>query len=87
MPTSSTSKTPTVSVSAFTADLKAKLAAGQSTIVYVPLEGGDAPTDAELAALLAEGLHVETDVVRDALAVRAATDDEMAAAATPARAA
>ena len=78
--TSSSSKASTSSAGPFTADLKAKLAASQSATIFVPLEGGGPPTDDELKALAADGLHAEHDAVRDALAVRAATEDEIAAA-------
>jgi hypothetical protein len=84
MPTRASSSSPTTSVSALATTLKSQLAASTSSTIYVPLEDGDAPSDDELHALLAEGLHAEVDVVRNALAVRTATDDEMPAASAPA---
>lgn len=82
MPTRSTS-TPSTSVSALATTLQSQLAASTATIIYVPLDDGDTPTDDELHALLAEGLHAEVDVVRNALAVRKATEDEVAEAKAP----
>jgi hypothetical protein len=79
MPTRSTS-TPSTSVSALATTLQSQLDASTATTIYVPLDDGDAPTDDELHALLAEGLHAEVDVVRNALAVRKATEDEIAEA-------
>lgn len=78
-----TTKAPATNAGPFSADLKAKLAASQSTMIYVPVDG-EPPSDDELKTLAADGLHVEYDAVRDALAVRAATEDEVAAAKAPA---
>jgi hypothetical protein len=76
MPTRSTS-TPSTSVSALATTLQSQLTASTATTIYVPLDDGDVPTEDELHALLGEGLHAEVDVVRNALAVRAATEDEI----------
>lgn len=89
MPTSTTktsgpSGAQSVSVGSLASDLRARLEASQSTTIYMPLdEGAEPPSDAELQALLTGGLHVEHDQVRNALAVRNATDDEIAAAVAP----
>lgn len=60
--------------------LKHQLDNSESATIYVPLESGEPPSDAELQALLADGIHAEYDAVRGALAVRKATDDEIAEA-------
>lgn len=83
MPTSSSSTKPVSSVTALATDLKAKLAASSNATLYVPLEGADMPNDEEIKSLAAEGLHVEYDAVRDALAARKATEDEIAEAKAP----
>lgn len=85
-PRTSTTSAPSVDVSTLATALKAQLEASSSSTVYVPLDNGDVPSDAELAALVGEGLHAELDAVRPALAVRAATEDEMAQAADAAAA-
>lgn len=84
MPTTRASTAPITSVTSLSEALTHQLESSTSTIIYVPLDGGDAPSDAELKALMAAGLHVEHDAVRDALAVRKATEDEIAEASAPA---
>lgn len=67
------------------ADLAQQLAASQSSTIYVDVE----LTDADAAAMLSAEppLHVERDAVRNLWAVRAATEDEVLAAAAKATAA
>ena len=55
--------------------LKAALAAATTTTIYVD---ADEPSEADVAGLLADGIHAEWDVVRGKLAVRLAAEDEMA---------
>lgn len=83
MPTTRATSTPSTSVTALTDTLRHQLDASTSATIYVPVDDGDTPTDDELKALLANGLHVELDVVHGALAVRRATDDEIAEATAP----
>ena len=87
MPTTTSKSTSTSSnrtTNPWSADLKDKLAASHSATIYVPLEDGDEqPTGDEIKTLLADGLHVEYDAVRNALAVRKATEDEMAPEPAP----
>ena len=69
----------------WSADLKDRLAHSQAATIFVPLEDdGEQPSDDELKTLAGDGLHVEYDIVRNALAVRAATPDEIAEATAPA---
>lgn len=78
--TDSGSTTPAATSSLPSADeLNQALEESESSTVYIDLgEGATAPTDEELAALVSEGLHAEFDVVRQKLAVRKASDDEVA---------
>ena len=64
-----------------TVALAEALATSQSSTIYVDLD----ITDSAAAAMLHADppLHVEHDAVRDMWAVRRATDDEVAEAATP----
>ena len=59
-------------------DLKAQLADASSATIYVDA-GETEPTEDELTALLADGIHAEWDAVRGKLAVRVATEDEIPA--------
>lgn len=87
MPTTSrthTTSAPSAATSSMADVLKHQLDNAESSTIYVPLEdGADTPTDDELKALTAEGIHAELDVVRNALAVRKATDEEIAEATAP----
>jgi len=65
-------------------DINVKLDDAQSSTIYIDIPGCD---DAAAAGALAQGLHIERDLVRDKWAVRKATVEEQAEAEAAAEAA
>lgn len=65
-------------------EIKVQLDDAQSSTIYIDIPGCD---DEAAAGALAEGLHIEHDLVRDKWAVRRATAEEQAEAEAAAEAA